>query len=318
MRGFDFGQIGEVLSEVMDTDYIDVKRDVKGSLTEMYSNVPCHMAYVSIDNPDPLSVDVKPVVQAIRVHLPLWVDVRNDDFLIAKKMDSYGNVAWTYSGRCGNPVVSQGRKKVLMQMNSTEPENPTPTPPTDVHTVYVSYTSSDVEIAPSRKVVVNDGADVTLEPSALDGYTISHALVDGTSVEGGSVTLQYVREDHDVVFVYLASDVPETYRYLVKGLYTKDDGTLANGWHTYRRMPIDSCTKDGDVYTIECEDVKLEHRDNGKVLSIQTGALLVLSGDVFVRVTDVDRMDGRVVFNAVVFQPTAEQESCYRTRWYDA
>ena len=68
MSGFNFGQISDVVSNVMDSDFIDIKRDSGGKLEEVYSNVPCHLAFNSTDNPDPNSVDTKPIIQSINVH----------------------------------------------------------------------------------------------------------------------------------------------------------------------------------------------------------------------------------------------------------
>ena len=109
----DFGKIGDIASKFFDSDYIDIKRDMGGKLQEVYSNIPCHVAYASTDNPDPTTVDTKPIIQSITVHCPLYVDIRNNDFIVAKKIGSDGSLIATYSGRCGNPVVSQGRKKAL-------------------------------------------------------------------------------------------------------------------------------------------------------------------------------------------------------------
>ena len=142
MSGFNFGQIGNIMSELFDSDFIDIKRDVGSNLQEMYSNVPCHIAFASTDNPDPTTVDTKPIIQSINVHMPLWVDIKNNDFIVAKRMDSEGNLLKTYSGRCGNPIVSEGRQKVLMTMSATEPEDPTPVPPKDPAIIKINYLPS--------------------------------------------------------------------------------------------------------------------------------------------------------------------------------
>ena len=77
MSGFNFGQIGDVLSDFMDSDFIDIKRDSGGKLQEVYSNIPCHLSFNSTDNPDPNSVDTKPIIQSITVHCANWVNIQN-------------------------------------------------------------------------------------------------------------------------------------------------------------------------------------------------------------------------------------------------
>lgn len=319
MNGFDFGQIGEVVSNVMDTDYIDIKRDVDSSLVEVYSNILCHVAYVSIENPDAKTVDIKPIIQGITIHLPLWVDIRNNDFIIAKKIGSNGSIIGVYSGRCGNPVVSMGRKKVLMNMDATEPEQPTPVPPSEYNTVVVRYVNNYGEQIKEPSVVMVEPKDnFTMDAPSIEGFNATSHIVDGVSAIGTSVTIADVEESHEVSFVYVAKESEDEFRFLVNGLYTKDDGTLANGWHTYKGVPIDSISYEDETYTITSDNVEFEHRDNGKILEIKAGALMVLfPNELFVTVKTVSVSSGKATFTAKAFTPTEAQSNYYKTRWYD-
>lgn len=352
MNGFNFGRIGDIISKVMDTDYIDIRRDIEGQLVEVYSNIPCHIAYVSIDNPNAETVDIKPIIQGITIHFPLWVDVRNNDFIIAKKVDVDGAMGGVYSGRCGNPVVSQGRKKVLMNMDATEPEQPTPIPPDEYFNVTVSYTEM-LEDAVSTNPVVSDdsyvgedwgsiamvfvysttedskikddlvenvekGDDFTMGAPLLDGYLIHHCVVDGVRVEGSSVSISDVQAPHTVKFVYVKDFALKDFKFLVNGLYTKNDGSLANGWHSYKPVDMDSITFNGSIYTITSDNVEFEHLDNGKILSISTNTLIVFSPKVaFAKIDDVVVSNGKATFTAYPYTPTDQQKAYYDTRWYD-
>ena len=134
MSGFDFDRIADKLSAVMDTDSIDVWRITSAEPDRVLvcSDVKCHIEMQSADNPNPVAVDVPPIIQSLRVHMPTWVDIRNNDFVVAKKMDSAGNVIITYRGVCGFPAVDQARQSVLLTMNAaTSPEEP-PAPPLPV------------------------------------------------------------------------------------------------------------------------------------------------------------------------------------------
>lgn len=318
MKGFDFGQIGNIISNIMDTDYIDIKRDVDSSLVEVYSNIPCHIAYVSIDNPNADTVDIKPIIQGITVHIPLWVDVRNNDFIIAKKIDSNGNIAGVYSGRCGNPVVSQGRKKVLMNMSATEPEEPTPVPTENNFQVVIGYSSDNERIKPSMTVYVKEGDNYSVSAPSIEGYTAVSYKLDGESFIGTSVSITDIDDNHSIEFIYSAVETPDAFAFLVNGLYTKDDGKLANGWHTYKSVNIDSISYSENVYIITSDNVEFEHRDNGKILSIKKNTNLVLfPTNTFVRINDVTVSGGKATFTAVPFNPTQEQSNFYKTRWYD-
>ena len=318
MSGFNFGQIGNIMSELFDTDYIDIKRDISGQVQEIYSNITCHIAYNSSDNPDPTTIDIKPVVQSLIIHLPLWVDIKNNDFLIAKKMSNDGNLLKTYSGRCGNPVVSQGRQKVVMNMIATESEEPTPVPPKNPVVVFVDYFSNDAPIQDSISFEVEKNSNVNLTAPAIDNYSPIDCLIDGVSQSSTVAVITDIEEGHTIRFVYEATNTSTGFRFLVKGLYTKNDGSLANGWHLYKKLDIDSISEENDVYTVVCDNYNIEHEDNGKKLVVKVGAELVLVPNfIYVKVLTVSVANGKVTFTATEFEPSNEQLQAYVTDWYD-
>lgn len=320
MAGFDFGRIGGIISKYVDSDFIDIKRDINGKLQEIYSNIPCHVAYASTDNPDPTSVDVKPIIQSITVHLQLWVDIQNNDFLIAKKVGSDGSLIGTYSGRCGNPVISQGRKKVSMQMSGTEAEEATPLPPKEGARITIRYVSDGEDIQESAEREAEVGGAFEMEAPIIEGYRIAECWIDGELQESADAYIAEVKESgHEVRFVYSVSDIPEFFRFLVNGLYAKDDGSLDSGWHLYKKIDIDSYSVSENVYTIVSDDVRLTHEDGGQTLAVSAGARMVLiPGNAFVEVAEiVGRNNGSVTFRAVPFAPTEAERNCYTAGWYD-
>jgi hypothetical protein len=316
---FNFGKIGEVASRYFDSDYIDIKRDLNGKLQEVYSNIPCHIAYASTDNPDPTTVDVKPIIQSITVHLQNWVDIRNNDFIIAKKVGSDGSLVATYSGRCGNPVVSQGRKKVLMQMNGTEPEEATPVPPKDSVKITVLFVSDGESIQESRTVTAEAGKPFDLDAPAIDGYSPIECHVNGVWQEGTSAHIGSAADGTEIEFVYVASDRQNYIRLLVRGIYTRDDGSLASGWHQYRAVNADSVSVEDDLYTLTCDDFEETHGDGGQKLSVAPGEKLVLyPGNVFLEIEGITGHDGgKITFTARQFTPTDGERDSYVCHWYD-
>lgn len=320
MSGFNFGQIGNIMSELFDSDFIDIKRDVGSNLQEMYSNVPCHIAFASTDNPDPTTVDTKPIIQSINVHMPLWVDIKNNDFIVAKRMDSEGNLLKTYSGRCGNPIVSEGRQKVLMTMSATESEEPTPVPPKDPAIIKINYLSSGIPIQDSIEKTVEIGSVFSMTAPVIEGYSAEYCVIDGIKQESATVYIADVKDVGNTIdFVYTVSETPNMMRFLVNGLYTKDDGSLANGWHQYKKIDIDSISESDETFTITCDNVKWTHEDNGKSLSIKAGAKLVLiPRNIFVKVDNIVGVsNNKVTFTATEFTPTEAEENSYVTGWYD-
>ena len=320
MSGFNFGQIDNIMSELFDTDYIDIKRDVGSELQEVYSNIPCHIAFNSSDNPNPDTVDVKPIIQSINIHMDNWVDIRNNDFIVAKRMDNNGNILIVYSGRCGNPVVSQGRKKVVMSMNSTDSETPTPIPPKNPVKISIYYLYDDAQIQDSIIQEVEENSSFTLVAPIIEGYEIQYCVIDGEKQETSDVHISDVgSENHTVQFVYDVSLKPSIMRIIVNGLYTKDDGSLANGYHQYKKIDIDSISESEGMFTITCDDINWVHEDNGKSLSIKVGTKLVLiPGNIFIQVNEIVGVkNNKVTFRATEFIPTETEKNSYVTGWYD-
>lgn len=320
MSGFNFGQISNILSNFMDSDFIDIKRDSGGKLEEVYSNVPCHLAFNSTDNPDPNSVDIKPIIQSITIHCGNWVDLRNNDFIVAKRMDNAGNLLKVYSGRCGNPVVSQGRQKVLITMSATEPEPSTPTPPINPAIIRISYLYNETSIQDSSEQKIEIGSSFSLSAPLIEGYSAVDCSINGIVQGSSTAIISTVKEnEYNIIFIYDVDTKPNMYRFLVKGIYTKDDGSLANGYHLYRKVDIDSISEAEGVFTITSDNVKQVHDDNGKTFTISVGAKIVLiPRNIFVEVTKILGIENnKVTFIAKEFVPTEDEKKAYVTGWYD-
>jgi hypothetical protein len=247
-----------------------------------------------------------------------WIDIRNNDFIIAKKIGSDGTIASTYSGRCGNPVVSQGRKKVLMQMNGTESDEPTPVPPKESAKVTILYYSDDKPIQDQAERLVEIGKPFDMEAPVIEGYSIEECYIDGELQSGTEAHIGEVTEDTEIKFVYSVSDIPEFFRFLVNGLFTRDDGSLDSGWHLYKKINIDSISVEDDTYTITCDDITLVHEDGGQILKLEKDTRLVLiPGQIYVQINSVEKSGGKATFTAAPFIPTEAERNAYVCGYYD-
>lgn len=122
---FDYGQIGSIVAEYMDSDEIDIGRSavitlpdgsitVTDDTTPIYTNVKCHLSFNSTDNPDPATVGANPIITSIEINCPVSVDLRDSDRIWARKLDASGNVLESYTGKCGMPQTNQSRKTAIM------------------------------------------------------------------------------------------------------------------------------------------------------------------------------------------------------------
>ena len=127
MPGFNFGQIAPFISQVMDTDKMDIGRrilieDDDGFTIEispeepLYIGIPCHVAFQATDNPNPTTIDTQPIITSLNVNCDLTVDIQNGDYIYAHKCDHADNILKTYMGIVGQPTVNQARQNVLMAM----------------------------------------------------------------------------------------------------------------------------------------------------------------------------------------------------------
>lgn len=128
MNKINFEPIGEAL-KAFDTDSMDIARKMEienpddttgetGIETPIYANVPCHIAFISADNPDSATSETKPIIVGLRINCSLDVDIQNGDYIIAKKLSNSGDVLETYKGVIGEPSVSQSRKSAEMKMET--------------------------------------------------------------------------------------------------------------------------------------------------------------------------------------------------------
>lgn len=122
---FDYGQIGDIVAEYMDSDEIDIGRAAvitlpDGSITvtddntPIYTNVKCHLSPKSTDNPDPATVGANPIITSIEINCPVSVDLREGDRIWTRTLATSGNVLEQYTGKCGMPQTSQSRKTAIV------------------------------------------------------------------------------------------------------------------------------------------------------------------------------------------------------------
>ena len=320
MRGYDFGSIGGIIAQYMDTDSMDIKRDVLGELQTVYTNIPCHVTYRSSDNADPYSTSTKPIITTLEIHMDVGIDIRNDDYLVVKKVGSGNSILEVYSGRCGEPVVDQARKKVLMTMNADDSTEPEPLPPDNPTWVSVTCVSTEGDILqPEVQYSMEKGSSKTFYPPEMDDHVAVKAYLDDVELSTLEVTIDKAENFlYEIRFVYEALSEVSYLRLLLNGLYTKDDGSLDSGYYLYKRMPF-TLLESNSTYKVKMGIDRIVQEDTGAVIQIETGTkVVVFAGYRFMQVTEVVKLDeGGYSFTLVPYEPTEEERGAYLTEWYD-
>jgi hypothetical protein len=118
MARFKFSEMACVISAWMDTDDMDVYRNVKTErdgapsftqTVQVLKNAPCHITFARADAANPAS-DTQPVEAVAAIHCGRDADIRNGDFVTARKLDEAGRALSVYEGVIGKPNVSAARQ----------------------------------------------------------------------------------------------------------------------------------------------------------------------------------------------------------------
>lgn len=128
MDKINFEPIGEAM-KAFDTDKIDIARRIEitnpdgtsgesGVDTPLYTNVPCHISFEQIDNPDTNTVETRPIIKTLVINCSIDIDLQNGDFITAYKLDFAGNTIESYKGVIGEPTSSMSRKTANMEVRT--------------------------------------------------------------------------------------------------------------------------------------------------------------------------------------------------------
>ena len=130
MQKINFEPIGEAM-RVFDTDSMTIYRRTEiinpdgtsGETSDkvpLYTDIPCHIDFISSDNPDGATAETQPIIVGIRLHCGLEVDLQNGDYIVANKLSNEGDILETYKGMIGEPTVTQSRKSAEMKMETNK------------------------------------------------------------------------------------------------------------------------------------------------------------------------------------------------------
>lgn len=315
----NFGAMSETIHNFLDSDYIDIFRKSADSAKreEIYSNISCHIAIKTADNPDPNSVDTKPIVTSLVIHMPTWVDIKNDDYVIAKKMNISGEILALYSGTVGYPAVSMARQSVNMLMETLEVTEPvTPVPPQNKSQVVISYLNvdNDEKIKSDLIQTVEQGVSVNFFPPSINNYELNKSVLDGQEMPLGAITIENpTAEGHTIQFLYKAVSIISSFKVLVNGLYTKDNGTLGSGYHLYKSIPIVSVS-DG-IWQISVN--KFEHDEIG-IVNITEGTKVKDNlGNWHIVTSNPQKVGDYYMCEIADYEPTEAEQNAYETHWYE-
>lgn len=126
MQKINFEPIGEAMT-AFDTDKMDIHRRMEVEnpdgttgetmdLVPLYKDVPCHISFNNVDNPDPNTAPTRPINKSLTINCSLDVDLKNGDYIKAYKLAYNGDVLEEYVGIIGEPSSSMSRKSASMEM----------------------------------------------------------------------------------------------------------------------------------------------------------------------------------------------------------
>ena len=296
---------------------MDIKRDGH----EIYSNLPCNIQINKSDNADPDAVDVVPIITSLTINMDIWLDVRNDDYITAKRMSHDGEILEVYVGKCGYPATWQGRKSVDMAMATLKsPSEVTPPPPKNQSIVLIKCQNLlGQNIQPVLRKIAELGKKFTYYPPVIDGYSLKNTYLDGILQAENFIDIQTLEnESYDVKFEYEETSENSYLRILHYGVYTEDDGSIEYGNHLYKKIPIEKISGSNGNYTITTKVNKVLHEDNGELKLDKGTKIKLFSSNEWAMITTnaTQTLDG-YEFNTEPYTPTQAEENAYVCNWYE-
>lgn len=313
----NFEVIGKKIHKYLDTDLMDIKRNGQ----EIYSNIPCNIQINQADNPDPTAVDVVPIISSLTINMPQYVDVQNNDRIVAKRMSNDGKVLEVYKGNCGFPSVWQARKSVNMTMSTLQADDDvTPPPPKEQSVIKIDYKDLIGNIIkPSIEKIVEANKQADIFPAMIDGYELKNSYLDGVLQDSQTVIIPSASKDgHNVLFEYDTTSIITYLRVLVNGAYTKDDGAFAFGYHLYKKMPIKSVAGSNGNYILTTDIDRFVHDDNGEIKFTKGLKLKLFASNEWVQISSNPVLtDDGYEFETEPYIPTESEANAYITGWYE-
>ena len=332
MPGFDFGIIADTLHKLMDTDFMDIHRDIGIPRPDgtpgrvlMYPNIPCHIAVTRVPNPNALTVDIMPVISMLEISMEIWIDIQQGDYIIGKKCSAKNEVLTVYRGVCGTPGVAQSRQWVMMEMNTAAlPTDPAPIPPPPLVSskIVIHYYDADLsEIKATMTMLVAVGEEITVYPTPIPNYNFLRSYLDDELQPGLEVVIENSQKSgHEIMFVYEVLEMPTFIRVLSNGLFTRNDGGLAMGWHLHNRLPVEVLERYGvGKYDFIVSADRVLQSDIGWI-PLSVGTIIKIFGvDEWAQISapPEERSDGRFIIETESYTPTEQQANAPETDWYN-
>ena len=159
----------KILSDYFDVDFLDVFRKLPEApgRARLYTNIPCHYQILRADNPDPMTIDIMPIVSTVQINMPFEVDVQSGDYLIVKRTDEFNEILAVYHGVCGQPNVNHLRKNILMSINTAAISEEFPNSEPEDHETVLVY---EEEIIEGHFCLLANGAFICNDGTFTSGY----------------------------------------------------------------------------------------------------------------------------------------------------
>ena len=312
----NFEIISNIISQNFDIDLMDIKRNG----IEIYSNVPCNIQINSTDNPDTTAIDVVPIVTSLTIHMNQYVDIQNNDYIVAKRMSKDRRILEVYTGVCGFPSVWQARKSVNMAMATlSSTEDVTPPPPINETKITIEFKDElGNVIKPSVTRLEETDTRITIFPTLIDGYEVESVYLDGVLQNDNIVVIEKASsKGHNITYIYKTSSELDSLRILTNGVYTKDNGEVEYGYHLYKKIPIIEAIGQNGNYEIVTPVNSILHEDNG-MLKLELGTKVKLyNSNEWARIANNPvKIDGGYKFITEPYTPLENEARAYETNWY--
>jgi hypothetical protein len=315
-------RMGRVIADNFDIDYIDIYRanPTTYELQLQAPNLPCNFEIKQTDNPDPLTIDIKPVIMSIVIHFPITYDIQNDDYIIIKRTHLNGELIAFYQGRCGEIATYLSRKTVNVAIQTAGGQLPKPPTPPQHETSLLTLdflNDKQENINPRIMSEIPKYIPYKILPPLINGFVFAYAYLDGV-INRRRRTIQIknpISDSYHLELFYTPTGTVTGFRTLIKGLYTDDTGKLKNGLHLYASKP---CTIISDI-EMQTDFNNFIHEETYDTITLKDGLKIRLEPiEQWQQIKSIAKgEDGKYSVIFEDYEPIEEEQNAYITNKYN-
>ena len=276
------GILHDSLQAYLSTAFIDVYRGGTGQHNLVWDNIIVNASRSNVDAPDTPNVTA-PVIVNWTIHSEIVRDLRNGDTLVVKIPDRTGvQIADAFRGTISDPSTLTSRKTVNLLMAQlgrdtiideiTPLPQPEPDPEKYAKITIRHLMDNGDPLQEEKSTFEPHDKELHIQAKEFHGWVFERAYFNGEEYQTDEFIFTPESMEYEIEFIYSVAEDYAFIRQFAAGRFRRDNGQMAQGFHTYQAIPINHVN-----YEIILPTDRQRHIDIGSMLQIRAGSRLLLS-----------------------------------------